>query len=862
MVSAAVDTSSRSSRTITVPELALVVLIGPSGCGKSTFARTHFRPFEVLSSDFCRGLVANDENDQSASGTAFDVLHYIAAKRLERGLLTVVDATNVQPEARKPLVELARRYHVLPVAIALDIPVRTCEERNRTRPDRDFGQHVIRQQHSQLRRSLRNLQREGFRHVHVLQSPAEIDAVVIERQPLWNNRKADHGPFDIIGDVHGCCDELEQLLVMLGYQSGADGTWSHRDGRKVIFLGDLVDRGPRVPDVLRIVMRMVEAGTALALPGNHDVKLMRKLRGRDVQMSHGLAESVAQLDGETPEFRASVADFIDELVSHFVLDDGKLVVAHAGMKEEMQGRGSGRVRDFALFGETTGETDEFGLPVRYNWAAEYRGRAMVVYGHTPVPEAEWLNRTINIDTGCVFGGRLTALRYPEQELVSAAAHRVYAEPARPFHAVSPAEGEMTAQQQLDDVLDLADVSGKRIVTTRLHHTVTIREENGIAALEVMSRFAINPKWLIYLPPTMSPSETTREPGLLEHPKEAVAYYRHQGLPTVVCEEKHMGSRAVMIACRNESVARRRFGVLEEALGILYTRTGRRFFDDPTVEHELLSLVRDALTRSEFWDRFSTDWVCLDCELMPWSAKAQDLIRHQYAAVATAALAALPEAVAALATTQARGTDVSTLKGRFEERHSLAARYAAAYQRYSWPVTSLSDLRLAPFHILATERAVHVDRDHVWHMETLAEICRAAGEVILATPYRTVDVTDPVSEHACIEWWDGLTANGGEGIVVKPLPFVARSKRGLVQPAVKCRGREYLRIIYGPEYTLPQHLERLRSRGLGAKRSLALREFALGIEALERFVRGEPLRRVHECVFGVLALESEPVDPRL
>jgi protein phosphatase len=487
---------------------------------------------------------------------------------------------------------------------------------------------------------------------------------------------------------------------------------------------------------------------------------------------------------------------------------------------------------------------------------------MVVYGHTPVPEPEWLNRTINIDTGCVFGGRLTALRYPEQELVSAAAHRVYAEPARPFRAVSPAEGEMTAQQQLDDVLDLADVSGKRIVTTRLHHTVTIREENGIAALEVMSRFAINPKWLIYLPPTMSPSETTREPGLLEHPKEAVAYYRHQGLPTVVCEEKHMGSRAVVIACRNESVARRRFGVLEEALGTVYTRTGRRFFDDPTVEHELLSLVRDALTRSEFWDRFSTDWVCLDCELMPWSAKAQDLIRHQYAAVAAAALAALPEAVAALTTTQARGTDVSTLKARFEERHLLAARYAAAYQRYSWPVTSLSDLRLAPFHILATERAVHVDRDHVWHMETLAEICRAAGEVMLATPYRTVDVTDPLSEHACIEWWDGLTATGGEGIVVKPLPFVARSKRGLVQPAVKCRGKEYLRIIYGPEYTLPQHLERLRSRGLGAKRSLALREFALGIEALERFVRGEPLRRVHECVFGVLALESEPVDPRL
>jgi protein phosphatase len=857
-----VEAPPRASRTITIPELSLIVLVGASGCGKSTFARHRFRPFEVLSSDFCRGLVANDENDQSASGEAFDVLHYIAGKRLERGLLTVVDATNVQVEARKPLIELARRYHVLPVAIVLDLPVNVCEGRNRTRPDRSFGAHVIRQQHSQLRRSLRNLQREGFRHVHVLRSVEEIDTVTLERQPLWNNRKADHGPFDIIGDVHGCHDELEELLTMLGYAPDADAIWRHPAGRRAVFLGDLVDRGPRVPDVLRVVLHMVEGGSALALPGNHDVKLMRKLRGREVQIAHGLAESLAQLDGETPEFRARVADFIDELVSHYVFDDGKLVVAHAGMKEEMQGRGSGRVRDFALFGETTGETDEFGLPVRYNWAAEYRGRAMVVYGHTPVPEPEWLNRTINIDTGCVFGGRLTALRYPELELVSAAAHRVYAEPVRPFLPDALVGDGLTAQHQIDDVLDLADVTGKRIVSTRLHHSVTIREENGIAALEVMSRFAANPKWLIYLPPTMSPSETTSEPGLLEHPKEALAYYRHSGLPAVVCEEKHMGSRAVVLVCRDEGVVRRRFGVMEADIGIVYTRTGRRFFDDAEVERDLLTIVRDALSRSGLWEKLSTDWVCLDCELMPWSAKAQELIRHQYAAVAAAARSALPEAVGALAAAEARGVDVSALKDRHVTRESLAAGYARAYQRYSWPISSVTDLRLAPFHVLATEHAVHTDKDHVWHMETLAEACRADGEVLLATPYRVVDVTDSVSERSCIEWWSQLTEMGGEGMVVKPLSFVARGGRGLVQPAVKCRGREYLRIIYGPEYTLPEHLARLRSRGLGAKRSLALREFALGIEALERFVRREPLRRVHECVFGVLALESEPVDPRL
>ncbi|MDW8215652.1 MAG: polynucleotide kinase-phosphatase, partial [Roseiflexaceae bacterium] len=469
---------------ITIPELSLVVLVGPSGAGKSTFARKHFKATEVLSSDFCRGLVSDDENNQSATKDAFEVLHFIAAKRLAAGRLTVVDATNVQPEARKPLVDLARQYHCLPVAIVFDLPEEICHERNRNRPDRNFGRHVVRQQSQQMRRSLRGLEREGFRHVFVLSSPEEVEKVTIARQPLRNNRRDDHGPFDIIGDIHGCRSELETLLGRLGYDINAA---RHPDGRKVIFLGDLVDRGPDTPGVLRIVMKMVEAGAALCVPGNHDIKLLRKLRGKDVQITHGLAESLAQLEREPPEFRKQVMDFIDSLVSHYVLDDGKLVVAHAGMKESMQGRASAQVRDFALYGETTGETDEFGLPVRHNWAAEYRGRAMVVYGHTPVPEPEWLNGTINIDTGCVFGGRLTALRYPEKELVSVPAERTWCQPAKPFLEPDVQARDLTAQQEQDDVLDLEDVFGKRIVTTRLHRTVTIREENATAALEVMSR---------------------------------------------------------------------------------------------------------------------------------------------------------------------------------------------------------------------------------------------------------------------------------------------------------------------------------------------------------------------------------------
>ena len=598
---------------ISILELSLVVLIGPSGSGKSSFGRKLFLPTEVVSSDECRGLVSDNENDQAATNDAFDLLHTIVRKRLGRGRLTVIDATNVQPEARKSLVEMAREYHVLPVAIVFDLSEKLCQERNASRPDRQFGPHVIRNQAQQMRRSLRGLEREGFRYVFKLSSPEEVDAVSIERQPLWNNRRDVHGPFDIVGDVHGCFDELLELMSGLGYQvdrQEAAFSVAPPDDRKLVFVGDLVDRGPATPDVLRLVMTMVNAGQAFCVPGNHDMKLVKALKGRDVQLTHGLAESLQQLEQEPAEFRAQVLKFLDDLVSHYVFDDGKLVVAHAGLKESMQGRGSGKVRDFALYGETTGETDEFGLPVRYNWSMDYRGKALVVYGHTPVAEPLWLNGTINIDTGCVFGGKLTALRYPEREIVSVPAKATYYESRKPF----------------------------------------------------------------------LPSE------------------------------------------------------------------------------------------------------------------------------------------------------------------ELAPR--------------------APFHLLASEGSVHTDKQHGWHMEMLTRLCAEDEKLLLATPFKIVDLNDTASCDQATEWWVVMTSAGGEGMVVKPLDFISKGRRGYAQPAVKCRGPEYLRIIYGPEYLMPENLERLRSRGLGAKRSLASREFALGMEALDRFVRKEPLRRTHECVFGVLALESEPVDPRL
>jgi len=862
---------------LTIPELSLVILIGASGSGKSTFARRNFQSFEVISSDFCRGLVSDDENNQAVSKDAFEVLHFITAKRLEAGKLTVIDATNVQPEDRKSLIQIARKYHYFPTAIALNLPEQLCHERNQQRNNRNFGPHVVRRHTQNLKRSLRGLEKEGFRYVYILNSVAEINAVEIERQPLWNNRKYEHGPFDIIGDIHGCCDELEVLLQKLGYVQvpPSEGepeksefwnfpTYRHPQGRKAVFLGDLVDRGPRILDTVKLVRNMVKAGTGMCVPGNHENKLLRKLRGKNIKVNHGLAQTLAEIaafpsDVSEP-FTQEIKDFLDTLVSHYVLDDGRLVVAHAGMKQEYQGRGSGKIRAFALYGETTGEIDEFGLPIRYNWAAEYRGNAMVVYGHTPVPEAEWLNNTIDIDTGCVFGGKLTALRYPEREIVSTPALRTYAEPAKPIGGLN--NSPLTAQQQLDDVLYIEDVLGKRIVSTRLKNNITIREENAIAALEVMSRFAANPKWLIYLPPTMSPVETCQTSGYLEHPQQAFEYYQSRGITEVICEEKHMGSRAVVIVCRDEAAARERFGVVNEGIGICYTRTGRRFFDNSKIEVQLLTRVNTALTKSGFWSEFNTDWVCLDCELMPWSAKAQGLLKQQYAPVGVTSQVALTDALNLLHQASDRGIDVSSQVGHYQQRLNMAQDYVSAYRRYCWSVNDICDMKLAPFHILATEGAVHMDKEHIWHLEQIAQVVQGDPQILMATNYQVIDLTDTSSKASGIHWWEELTTGGGEGMVVKPMDFVVQSSKGIIQPAVKCRGQEYLRIIYGPEYSSPDNLRRLRQRGLSLKRSLAMREFALGVEALERFVAHSPLRRVHECVFGILALESEAVDPRL
>ncbi|WP_454300267.1 polynucleotide kinase-phosphatase [Salana multivorans] len=842
-------TTTDVTRTVGIPAMGLVLLVGVSGSGKSTFAREHFRPTEVISSDFCRGLVSDDENDQTATPDAFDVLGYIAATRLRRGLLTVVDATNVQPAGRAQLVALAKAHDVLVDAIVLDVPEPLAAERTAQRPDRHFGSHVVRRQYRDLHRSLGRMRREGFRRVHVLRGPEEIAAVQIVRERSWNDRSDLTGPFDVVGDVHGCVSELRMLLTQLGWQLELDDDGRavgarHPEGRTAAFVGDLVDRGPDTPGVLRLVMGMVAAGTALCVSGNHEAKMLRALKGANVTPSHGLAESLAQLEAEPEEFRADLLTFLDGLISHYVLDGGRLVVAHAGLKEAYHGRSSARVRAFALYGDTTGESDEYGLPVRYPWAREYRGKATVVYGHTPVSFAEWVNNTICLDTGVVFGGALAALRYPEREVVSVPAEQQWYEPVRPLAA--PTE---QAEAREPSVLRIDDVAGTRWLESPHAGKVKIPEENAAAALEVMSRFAVDPRWLVYLPPTMSPAATSHAEGYLEHPEQAFEEYSSWGVTRVVCEEKHMGSRAVAVLARDAAVARDRFGVDDGTSGAVYTRTGRPFLGE---ESGLVERVREAV--APLFETLETDWLALDCELLPWSMKALDLIQDTYASVGAAARHGLPSGLELLQAASARGLDVVDLTARLERRLENAAAFRAAYARYVAPTSGLDGVRLAPFQILAAEgRVLAVTEPHPWHLEQLG---RLEDPFLVPTRRFVVDLASPAERGAATQWWLDLTERGGEGMVVKPAHLVPDR----VQPGLKVRGREYLRIIYGPDYL--DSLDVLRERHLGRKRHLALREHGLGLDALTGFVEREPLWQVHQRVFGVLALESEPVDPRL
>ena len=794
------------------------------------------------------------------------MLHFIAGKRLTR---TPADrrrrhqraARGAQAAGRaRPRARPVRRWRSCSTC-----PRRSASSATATGPTATSARTSSRSQRSQLRRSLKGLQREGFRRVWVLRAPEEVEAAEIDAhaavdgparraRPVRHHRRRPRLPRRA----------RRRCSAGSATRSAPTGRPSRRrTGAARCSSATTSTAGPTRPRVLRLVMGMAEAGTAICLPGNHDIKLVRKLKGRDVQITHGLAETLEQLAARArgvPRGRARLPRRPRQPRR------ARRRPARRRARRDEGGLPGPRLRPrarFALYGETTGETDEFGLPVRCQWAADYRGAATVVYGHTPVAEPEWLNNTINIDTGCVFGGALTALRWPERELVSVPARAQLLRAGQAVPAPSRAGTDAAARPSCSTSRTSPASASSRRGSRR---TVTVREENAAAALEVMSRFAIDPRWLVYLPPTMSPTATSQRPDVLEHPEEAFAEYRADGVPRVICEEKHMGSRAIVVVCRDAGVGARPLRRRRPARpGALYTRTGRPFLDDAR-RHRGAPRPRPAGRRR---------------------GRAVGRARHRLAR---------PRLRAAAVVGEGDGAHPRPVRRRRRRRRARActppsatlehgrrpwpgrrraARPSAptasststatsqAYRRYVWPVDGVGDLRLAPFHVLAAESGVFVDRDHALAPRSLRRARRRGSEWFRRTDRRVVDVTDPAGQDEAVTWWEALTAAGGEGMVVKPMSFVARGRKGLVQPGVKCRGPRV------PAHHLRPRVHRsdadraaARTRRSAASARSPPASSAWASRRSSASCAREPLYRVHECVFAVLALESEPVDPRL
>lgn len=407
------------------PSSALILLVGPSGSGKSTFARRHFTDTEVLSSDRCRALVSDDEKRQDINDDAFSLLHHWLDLRLKNRRFTVVDSTALKPAARENVLAVAARRRIPCYALALDVPLEECIRRDAAR-ERTVGVGVIEKQYATFTQVKRDLAKDSRLAGFTLVPMDDVDNVAIERGGVARNARQ----FDVIGDVHGCYLELADLLEQMGYQWNPQGLPVHPEGRIPVFVGDLADRGPDSPGVLQLACRLIAADLGLFAPGNHDDKLFRLLKGNKVTKSHGLDLTDEQINSlpETERERL-VGDILTILAAappYLVLDEGKLVVTHAGIREEMIGRTDGQVKQFTLYGDVRGFDDK-GMPLRYDWASEYTGTALIAYGHTPQQEVRFVGNTINLDGGCVFGGQLVALRYPERTLFHIPARTAYAE---------------------------------------------------------------------------------------------------------------------------------------------------------------------------------------------------------------------------------------------------------------------------------------------------------------------------------------------------------------------------------------------------------------------------------------------------
>lgn len=861
---------------ITLPYAGIVLLVGPSNSGKTTLLNRLMKEnqllaSEVISSDQFRVLVSDIEFIQwnqrpkeeadvlydqytRISTEAFEAMDYLIGKRARLNKLTIIDATHLKEDDRERYIRMGKKYHVPVVAIVLNVSEKELLMRDEHR-DHPRGKNRIKQQFQQFKRSLKSIKKEGFHRTYIL-NEAELQELEIGRQE--NPLIIDLGNgLDFIGDIHGCFEEFMELLGKLGYVENEEGYYIHPAGRKILSLGDVMSRGPRSLETMLFFKKHVVAGYAYMIDSNHGWKIARWLDGRNVKLAHGDEKVEADFEEYETQFgkesmdkvKQELKDWLLAAKSHFIIQKNGVKVAvatHAGIRDHHIGKQSQRISDFCRYGDTDG-LDENGKPIRKDWTIGHQSSELIIWGHDPKPQPLLVNNTLNIDQGVVFGGALTAYRYPEKQFVQVQAKQDYADV--PDNPLWEWERKRLAPPNLGKY-----INGYSVLTEQ-YGEIAIYKEGIKPALDDLSHYTLPLEELVYLPPTMSPTpKPSRLEGYLEHPMEAFEYYQANGVDTMVVEKKHMGSRGILFLFKNKEAAKEYIG--RESLGAIYTRTGRAFFQKE-LEEKILKVLNADL--NSYFEKYQTDFVLLDAEILPWNLKAKDLILKQYAHVGEMALLDRIKLSERLQKASENGRDVEAWIKESDENIKNAAVFNEVYQKYCWETEGLEGIQIAPFHTLAHSAETFFDKPHTWHMEKNQEFS-GLSSLFVETEYRVV--TDEESMKDAIKWWEEMTEDGHEGFVVKPETYVARPKGKLLQPAIKVRGRKYLHIIYGIDYLHPENLSRLKQRNAGKKQRNALKEFSLGVEAVNRFVRREALERWHECVLGVLALESEPIDPRL
>lgn len=861
---------------IQLPHAGIVLLVGPSNSGKSTLLNKlqqegKIMRSEVVSSDQFRVLVSDKEfvdwknmpkeeadilfDEYSLiSKEAFAMMDNIIRTRCRLNKLTFVDATHLQPDDRKRYIAMARENHVPIVSIVLDVPEKVLLERDEKR-DNPRGKRRIKQQYQVFTREKRFMKKEGIRSLYFLK---EIDDIELTRRSHPLELDADAG-IDIIGDIHGCYDEMIELLVKLGYEKDEDDFYRHPEGRKFLSIGDVMSRGPESLKSMMFFYRHVQKGLAYMIDSNHGWKIARWLDGKNVTLNHGdekVEQEFLQFEQEhgaeqAAEWKNKMKDFLLEAPSHYILKKNgipRVVCAHAGIRDEYIGKQSRDVSDFCRYGDTNG-FDEKGKPIRKDWFIGHQTSQLIVWGHDPKPQPLKINNSLNIDQGVVFGGKLTAYRFPEAQIIAVEAKEDYS--GVPDNPLLEWKKKRLNQPNIGKFLN-----GYSVLTEEFGE-VAIPAVTVKPAIDAFSHHTIPIEQLLYIPPTMSPTPAPSSlEKYLEHPLEAIQYYRSNGIEKMVAEKKHMGSRGILFLFKDHAAAQKHIGT--ETLGVIYTRTGRRFFEKE-IEEQIVRKLNDDLHSHDYFSQHQTDFVLLDAEIMPWNLKAKELISNQYAHVAENALMDRAFLQGKLAEAAKTNQDLATWLEEYNEKVSNAREFAEVFQGYCWDVVGLEDIKIAPFHVLAHSNRTFFDETHEWHMKMNHQFATYSS-LFVATEYKII--SDSASEAEVIQWWEEMTQDGHEGIVIKPEHYIPRSKGKLLQPAIKVRGSKYLKIIYGMDYLQPENLQRLKKRNTGKKQKLALKEFALGIEGITRFVNGEAIERVHECTLATLAMEKDPVDPRL